>query len=509
MGKGSKQMRELAKKAPPQIEPGQTENIISNRYYLGLAGIFIVGVFLRLFELARRPLWLDEASTNYLVTQPDLAAVFTAASADHHAPLHFMTIWFVKIFGSSEFLLRLPSAIAGAFTVIVIFFIAKELYNEEAGIISAAFLAFSPFHILYSQEARMYGMVVLFVALAIWMFFRAARTGSLWDWLFFGASCALAFSTHFYSAFVIVALILGYFILRSDEFRIKRTQDGENTIPVSLPHDLKNFLAGLAFAGVLVLPVMGSFFGQSGYFVSRSFNWGLSMWSIPSETFLDFSYYIEFIAILFVCLMLVGFVMIWMQKKQQAVAVAVILFVPMGISLYLSQIIPFNVRYHLYLIVLFLALVAIPLAYLSRKINSRHGALLIIGAILALSIIPLLSYYSAPLQEDWRTFSNNLRETTQPGDNIAPLPWYIYLPLSYYYDNSSDGTFYKNFALDESGFLSLENTTGSVYYVVTWDITAADPTGYSVQYLNEHTAKMPGGVSGILLLKKSHNCFSL
>jgi hypothetical protein len=78
----------------------------------------------------------------------------------------------------------------------------------------------------------------------------------------------------------------------------------------------------------------------------------------------------------------------------------------------------------------------------------------------------------------------------------------MYLPLSYYYDNSTDGTYYRNFALDESGFRTLDNSTGSVYFVVTWDINAADPTGYSVQYLNQHATQQQGSVPGIYLLKK-------
>jgi uncharacterized membrane protein len=502
MGKGSKQRKESGKNIASQDETARKGLFFSNQQYFILAAIFIIGLFLRLFELARKPLWLDEASTNFLTTQPDLAAVFTAASNDHHAPLHFITIWCIKFFGSSEIMLRLPSAIAGALTVLVIYFIAKELYTEKSGLIAAALLAVSPYHILYSQEARMYGMVVLFIALAIWMFLRAIRTGKLQDWALFGVACALAFSTHFYSAFIIFALVVGYLILRSNELKVIKNQDGKSKFPLALPHDFKNFIIGLAIAGILVLPVLGSFFSQSGYFVSRTFNWGLSMWNIPSETFLDFSYFNEFIAVMFVCLMLAGLAILWQKQKQRAVAIAVILFVPMIISLYLSQIIPFNVRYHLYLIVLFLCLVAIPLSWMSERLHPRYGTVIVVAAILLLAMVPLSAYYTAPMQEDWRTFSVNLKGVTQPGDIIAPLPWYIYLPLSYYYDNATDSTFYENFALDKAGFSSLDNRTGSVYYVVTWDITAADPTGYSVQYLNEHTTQVKGGVPGILLLKK-------
>jgi hypothetical protein len=56
--------------------------------------------------------------------------------------------------------------------------------------------------------------------------------------------------------------------------------------------------------------------------------------------------------------------------------------------------------------------------------------------------------------------------------------------------------------LNESGFRTLDNRTGTVYFVVTWDITAADPSGYSVQYLNVHAGPTTASVPGIYVLKK-------
>lgn len=504
MGKGGKRKGEPGKKVPqPGASFPEPASSPAVRTYALLAGIFAAGLALRLFSLARKPLWLDEASTNFLTAQPDLAAVVAAASNDHHAPLHFVIIWLVKMFGSSELVLRFPSAIAGALTIIVIFFIARELYSDEAGLIAATLLALSPYHILYSQEARMYGLAVLFVACAIWMFLRSARTGTLRDWLLFGGSCALAFYTHFYTAFAVIALALAYVVLRSGEFRSAGEPGGSGALPFSLPHDLRHFVTGMALSFVLVLPILSSFFSQSGYFVSRTFNWGIAMGNIPSQTFLMFSLYSDLVAFLFVCLMLGGLALLWNRGRESAGAAAVILFVPMLISMYLSQIIPFNVRYHLYLIVVFLSLVAIPLAWLSGKIHAKYGTAGAIVLLLFLSALPLSAYYTNPLQEDWRTFSANLRQATQPGDIIAPLPWYMYQPLSYYYDNSTDGTYYRNFALDEEGFASLDTATAQVYFVVTWDISAADPTGYSVQYLNNHTTQVQGSVPGIYLLRKT------
>jgi len=505
MGKGARQ-----KKSPgsvPVIEKkgqhsGENPALSLHQETLVLGILVILGLFLRLFEIARKPLWLDEATTNSLTIQPDLMAVVTAASNDHHAPLHFVTIWVVKFVGSSEFLLRLPSAIAGTLTIIAIFFIAKELYDGRAGLIAVALLAVSPIHLHYSQEARMYGMAVLFVALAVWMFLRASRTGELSDWLFFGGACTLAFYTHFYTAFIIAALVAGYFILRFRDFLPKKTGACADMNSFPLPHDLRNFACGLALAALLVLPLLGSFFSQSGYFVSHTFNWGLPLWNIPPATFIAFSAYSELFAVFFVCLMLAGLAIIGMKKVEMAITLAVLLFVPILISMYLSSIIPFNVRYHLYLIVVFLSLVAVPLGWIAGKMDIPYGTVVVIGIILLLSAIPVYAYYTDPIQEDWRTFSKNLMQETRAGDIIAPLPSYMSLPLAYYYDNASDATVYRSFPLNESGFRSLENTSESVYYVVTWDIVAADPSGYSLGYLSNRTLQMPGSVDGILLLKK-------
>jgi mannosyltransferase len=496
MGKGAQQKKENPKKKPVQPEEQKLKgNFLHNRNYQILAGIVILGLFLRLFDLSRKPLWLDEASTNYLTTQPDVLAVISAATNDHHAPLHFITVWLIKSVGSSEFLLRLPSAIAGALTVLVIFFIAKELYSNEAGLIAAALLAVSPYHLQYSQEARMYGMVVLFVSLALFFFLRSLRTGNLYDWLLFGCACALSFSTHFYAAFAILAVIIGYGIIRLSEFSIRKDTGGTILQSVSVPHDFRHFLAGVVLAAVLVLPVLGSFINQSGYFVSQT-NVKLSAFEIPYRTFFYFSDYSDGIAVLFFCLMLVGIFMLWRQKRTTAVALAGIMVIPMISGMYLASVIPFDVRYHLYLISIFLALVSIPLAWLSLRIHAGYGTLSIITLILLLSALPLSAYYTEPfVGQDWRAASVTLKEHAKPGDAVVPLPWNNYLPLSFYYNNETYGTHYRNFALNESGFHELDNEQGDVDFIITlsdlnWKGEQAVVS--SVTYLNNHTRVLSG-----------------
>jgi mannosyltransferase len=482
--------------------PTQTEPFYKKAVYLILSAIVILGFVLRFFDLGKESLWLDEATTYYNTNATSIEDVLTAAYNDRSPPLHFIALWGVRLLGSSEFWLRFPSACAGVLTIIVIFFVAREIANEKVGLISALLLAVSPFHIYYSQEARFYAFAVLFIAFAYYAFFKACKSRQWYDWTLFGVACAAAFYSHFYTSFAIITLFIGYFIIRIKEFDFTKWSGKTGSINAIIPTDFKFFILGGMVAFILVLPIIGSFLHQNQYFLTRTFNWGLSFWSIPFATISAFSFSNEIVACFFIFLMIAGLWMTWRSNKYSAIVLGFCLFIPVIISMYLSSSIPFNVRYHMYLITIFLVIVGIGIERLAEFLNKNKGVYVALVLIILLSIMPLSAYYSDFNKEDWRGFSVNLQKITQPGDIIVPLPSYMVLPLQYYYSNQSDRTFIKMITSDEAGFKSLANETGNVYFVVTWDIQAADPSGYSLQYLNENTQQQSGSVPGIYLLKK-------
>jgi mannosyltransferase len=471
--------------------------------YIVLSAIVLLGLLLRFFDLGKESLWLDEAVSYLISNQTSIGNVWTSAFNDHHPPLHFITLWAVRLFGSNEFWLRFPSACAGIATIIVIFFLAREIANQKVGLISALLLAVSPFHIYYSQEARMYAFAVLFVAISYYAFFKASKSHQWYDWTLFGVACAAAFYSHFYTGFVTITLFIGYFIIRFKEFDFSKWKGTIGSVKSIIPTDFKSFIFGGVISFLLIIPIISSFLNQSRYFLVGTFNWGLSFWSIPFATFTAFSVSNEIIAILFIILMIVGFWQTWRLNKYTAITLGLFLFIPMIISMYMSSSIPFNVRYHMYLITLFLAIVGIGIERIVEIFNKKKGVYIALVLIILLSIAPLSAYYSDSHKEDWRGFSEKLQKITQPGDIIVPLPGYMVQPLEFYYSNQSDRTIIKQISSDESGFKSLTNETGTVYFVVTWDIQAADASGYSLQYLKDHTTQQSGSVPGIYLFKKN------
>src|SRR5262249_21522972 len=73
------------------------------------------------------------------------------------------------------------------------------------GLMSAALVAVNPMLLWYSQEARAYGLLVLFGALSLLWCIRAARSGSRRDFVWWGVFSGLALATHYFAVFPLLA----------------------------------------------------------------------------------------------------------------------------------------------------------------------------------------------------------------------------------------------------------------------------------------------------------------
>lgn len=131
-----------------------------------LGGIMALGLGLRLYQLQRLSLWLDETSTIYFArfTWPHILGL--QGWYDDHPPLYFALIKLVTLVVSEVDAGRVTSAVAGVATLPVLAALVARLVNWRAGLVAALVLAVSPLHVWYSQEARMYTPVVLTVTLS-------------------------------------------------------------------------------------------------------------------------------------------------------------------------------------------------------------------------------------------------------------------------------------------------------------------------------------------------------
>jgi len=182
---------------------------------VGVAALvtILAGAYLRLRQLGDESIWLDEALSIVYVTRDytTFELLFELPLEDPHPPLYYLLLdgW-IAVFGSSEVAVRMPSALFGIASLVLVYAVGARLFDREAGTVAAALLGLSSFNLYYAQEARMY---TLLAALTLASFYflvgleepDADDDYDRWTVIGYVAATVLLAYTHVFGFFVIVA----------------------------------------------------------------------------------------------------------------------------------------------------------------------------------------------------------------------------------------------------------------------------------------------------------------
>jgi len=152
------------------------EDTLTNKKYAKQLIITLIcaGFLIRLYEINSLSLWHDEAVTANIVKSFIENGIPTYPSGKLYTRELFNQVLLSvssKIFGHSDWALRIPSAIAGTLTIGVTYLTGREFFNREVGLISAFFIAFSTWQITWSNQVRMYGLLQLLFLSTILMIY--------------------------------------------------------------------------------------------------------------------------------------------------------------------------------------------------------------------------------------------------------------------------------------------------------------------------------------------------
>jgi mannosyltransferase len=173
-----------------------------------VAALTVLAAVLRLSTLGLQSFWYDEAFTPLHVLHPSLFDTLEwVGRTENSPPLWYLLEWFdYRLFGSGEFALRLPSALAGIALVPVSYGVGRELVGRATGIAFAALVTVSPMFVWYSQEARSYGLFTLTAGLTMLAFVRALREPTGRRWALFALFGTLALLSHYFAVFLIIGM---------------------------------------------------------------------------------------------------------------------------------------------------------------------------------------------------------------------------------------------------------------------------------------------------------------
>jgi uncharacterized membrane protein len=183
-------------------------NIMKNRWIEAgmLAGVTLAALLLRMWRLADESPWWDEVASLQYLNAPSLIEFLRA---ERHAdpamtPFYFTLQYFwAHFFGASPYTVRLLSVSLGTLTVPLIYLLGKRLFSSTAGFAAAALLSLSLSHIYFSQEIRVYALVICLAVLSFYFLVRATEQPQKWGWwaLYALANLLLAF-THLFAVFL-------------------------------------------------------------------------------------------------------------------------------------------------------------------------------------------------------------------------------------------------------------------------------------------------------------------
>jgi 4-amino-4-deoxy-L-arabinose transferase-like glycosyltransferase len=172
--------------------------------------VLLLAMGLRLYRLDAQSLWNDEG-TSVAIAQRDLATIARDAASDIHPPLYYWLLsgW-TRLFGTSEAAVRLLSVVLGVALVALTFALGRTLAGAWVGLIAAFLAAINPFQVAYSQEARMYMLVALLAAGAVWALARYVRSPSWPNLLALVLLEVAGLYTHYSFLFIILVLNLSF-----------------------------------------------------------------------------------------------------------------------------------------------------------------------------------------------------------------------------------------------------------------------------------------------------------
>lgn len=198
---------------------------IKNKNLIFLIGIILFGFFLRIINLGAEPFWGDEIlsldiTRTYLY---DIKGLFEYLKAvEIHPSLYYlMQNFWIRMFGISEFSIRLLSVIFGVGVIILGYYAGKTLFkSEKIGLTAAFIIAILPMQIELSQDARPYIIFCFFgLASLIFLWIYLEEKNKLYVFLFSLTSIAGLY-LHYSYIFILVPVsiyFIGYSIASKDK----------------------------------------------------------------------------------------------------------------------------------------------------------------------------------------------------------------------------------------------------------------------------------------------------
>ena len=426
-----------------------------------LVAALLAAFALRIWLLGDQNVWWDEGLAIWAV-RLGWGPMTMWTAADVHPPIYFWLLhaW-VQLAGESEFAARFISLICGMVTVAASYPLGRALFGRRVALLSTVLLAFSRFHVWWSQEMRMYIVATLWGVLSLYAMVRwaqaegwlaqdtAQRRRGLYGLLYVAATAAGLYTLYLFVTIVLIENVFFLLLLlrQGAEGRLRAlwrwaaSQLGVLTL----------FLPWLAIA----LPRMRS------WSVATAFDFGLFVRLYDTLLTLGISTYIErYSWLVLPFFLIVGAAVFFavrrhkgskvdvaaVRERQAVLLLGLFLIVPPLVVYALTR--PRGLFYAPKVEARYLILFA-PAFYLLLAWSISmlwHRARLLAYAALAFVVAAFLwtlptHYAGRYLRDEHQTMARIIAAYAEPGDAVILVAGSRYPIFGYYYERLPEGSF--------------------------------------------------------------------
>lgn len=182
-----------------------------NRYLYILILIIFVGIFLRIYNLGKQSIWLDEAGA-YLRAQRTVSELWSGQIKESNPPLYDILFHFYlkATAKKDEFSVRLFPAIFGILFIPLVFIAGRHIFNRKVGLFCALLAAVSPYHIYYSQDAKMYTFFSALSLISFFLYYLSLEKNKIIYWAGYSVATISLIYSHNYGILLFLGQIAIY-----------------------------------------------------------------------------------------------------------------------------------------------------------------------------------------------------------------------------------------------------------------------------------------------------------
>jgi mannosyltransferase len=153
---------------------------------------------------AQESLFGDELFSHFIATSHSLSDLFDRYEVTESTPpVFYLLAWLCGKLGDATVLIRLPSVVAGAAAVPILYLLGARLKGPRAGLIAAALIAVLPFAVFYGSEARAYGLLLFLLPASTLALLRALEGRRAIWWAVYWLAATLAIYTQYIAGLVL------------------------------------------------------------------------------------------------------------------------------------------------------------------------------------------------------------------------------------------------------------------------------------------------------------------